>query len=191
MTGNELKELAKTYPVNHSALGLTTLSLDKLPFDKVANALNDNEQVLLAFGANIMHKGKNIFQYVAACITNERLLLCGKPNTLIGTFMEAGVTSVKLDKVNSVGVVGSGVSINTIGDEDYTFFNYSPDTRGKLAQKIQDILENNKFSNVKNNTTVIQQKSPAEQIKEFKELLDLGVISQEEFDAKKKQLLDL
>ena len=33
--------------------------------------------------------------------------------------------------------------------------------------------------------------SPAEELKKFKELLDLGVISQEEFDAKKKQLLGL
>ena len=35
------------------------------------------------------------------------------------------------------------------------------------------------------------QTSSAAQIKEFKELLDSGVITQEEFDAKKKQLLGL
>jgi len=33
--------------------------------------------------------------------------------------------------------------------------------------------------------------SPADELKKFKELLDGGVISQEEFDAKKKQLLNL
>ena len=38
---------------------------------------------------------------------------------------------------------------------------------------------------------VIQQASPAEELKKFKELLDMGVITQEEFDAKKKQLLGL
>ena len=32
-------------------------------------------------------------------------------------------------------------------------------------------------------------KSPAEQIKDFKELLDMGILSQEEFDAKKKEIL--
>ena len=37
----------------------------------------------------------------------------------------------------------------------------------------------------------VQQISPAEEMKKFKELLDMGVISQEEFDAKKKQLLGL
>ena len=41
-------------------------------------------------------------------------------------------------------------------------------------------------------TTVIQQQaSAADEIKKFKDLLDAGVISQEEFDAKKKQLLGL
>lgn len=38
---------------------------------------------------------------------------------------------------------------------------------------------------------IIQQLSPAEEIKKFKDLLELGAITQEEFDAKKKQLLGL
>ncbi|MBQ3055506.1 MAG: SHOCT domain-containing protein [Oscillospiraceae bacterium] len=37
----------------------------------------------------------------------------------------------------------------------------------------------------------IQQLSPADELKKHKELLDLGIITQEEFDAKKKQLLGL
>lgn len=39
--------------------------------------------------------------------------------------------------------------------------------------------------------TVIQQTSAADELKKFKELLDMGIITQEEFDAKKKQLLGL
>lgn len=38
---------------------------------------------------------------------------------------------------------------------------------------------------------IINEKSPAEQVKELKELLDMGVITQEEFDKKKKELLGL
>ena len=37
----------------------------------------------------------------------------------------------------------------------------------------------------------VQQVSAADELKKFKELLDMGVINQEEFDAKKKQLLGL
>ena len=43
-------------------------------------------------------------------------------------------------------------------------------------------------------TTVIKQEIPqsnADELKKYKELLDTGVITQEEFDAKKKQLLGL
>ena len=39
--------------------------------------------------------------------------------------------------------------------------------------------------------TVVQQASAADEIKKFKELLDMGIITQEEFDAKKRQLLGL
>jgi len=46
----------------------------------------------------------------------------------------------------------------------------------------------------KNVTTTIKQEIPqsnADELKKYKELFDSGVISQEEFDAKKKQLLGL
>lgn len=42
----------------------------------------------------------------------------------------------------------------------------------------------------KGNETV-QQLSPADELKKFKELLDAGIITQDEFDAKKKELLGL
>lgn len=44
-----------------------------------------------------------------------------------------------------------------------------------------------------NHTTAkpVANNSKANELKEYKELLDMGVISQEEFDAKKKQLLGL
>ena len=38
---------------------------------------------------------------------------------------------------------------------------------------------------------VFNEPSPADELKKYKELLDTGVISQEEFDAKKKQLLEM
>ena len=38
---------------------------------------------------------------------------------------------------------------------------------------------------------VVNQVSAADELKKFKELLDMGVITQEEFDAKKKELLGI
>ena len=64
-----------------------------------------------------------------------------------------------------------------------------------LAKEIYDFIEKRrseiKAANNQPASVVVNEKSPAEQIKEFKELLDMGIITQEEFDAKKKQLLGL
>jgi hypothetical protein len=57
------------------------------------------------------------------------------------------------------------------------------------ALEIKKYIEENR-SNYKNKNYTIQQKSAAEQIKEFKELLDQEIITKQEFDEKKKQLLN-
>lgn len=54
----------------------------------------------------------------------------------------------------------------------------------KRSSRIVPVVE-------KATTTIIQATSNAEELKKYKDLLDSGVISQEEFDAKKKQLLGL
>ena len=59
------------------------------------------------------------------------------------------------------------------------------------ARAIKDYVEDYIIKQPSQSTTVIQQLSAADEIKKFKELLDMGIITQEEFDAKKKQLLGL
>lgn len=49
----------------------------------------------------------------------------------------------------------------------------------------------NSASKESNTTTVVTATSSADELKKFKELLDANIISQEEFDEKKKQLLGL
>ena len=60
----------------------------------------------------------------------------------------------------------------------------------KVAEEIKDFLEK-KISERATGATIVQQVSSADELKKFKELLDSGIITQEEFDAKKKQLLGL
>lgn len=60
-----------------------------------------------------------------------------------------------------------------------------------LAKQIKEYIDSVIMNRHNSNGTVIQQTSSAEELKKFKELLDSGVISQEEFDTKKKQLLGL
>ena len=56
---------------------------------------------------------------------------------------------------------------------------------------VMDAYKENESNAVTSGAVVQAALSPAEELKKFKELLDLGIISQEEFDAKKKQLLGL
>lgn len=68
---------------------------------------------------------------------------------------------------------------------------------GRISAKAEQVLEvlNQKIREAKTGTqggtTVVQQTSAADEIRKFKELLDMGIITQEEFDTKKKQLLGL
>ena len=56
----------------------------------------------------------------------------------------------------------------------------------KAAQFIND-----KIASGSSNSNTIQQLSPADEILKYKSLLDLGVITEEEFQTKKKDLLNL
>lgn len=67
--------------------------------------------------------------------------------------------------------------------------------RNEQAAEIKKYLDQ-MLANARNNknqgsNTIIQSTSNADELKKYKELLDSGIISQEEFDAKKKQLLGL
>lgn len=71
------------------------------------------------------------------------------------------------------------------------------DKKEEIKQKLSETINDAKkgVSNIigkfgqKNNST--QKSDPIEDIKKFKELLDIGVITQEEFDKKKKELFNL
>ena len=77
------------------------------------------------------------------------------------------------------------------------FFNentFTWDTTQQSNEKMEEVANYAKervdyYKNARN--APVATSSPADELKKFKELLDLGVISQEEFDAKKKQLLGL
>ena len=72
-----------------------------------------------------------------------------------------------------------------------SFFKNTNEKTNASFDEIKSYIENYN-SKQNNNTTIVQNiKSPIEQIKELKELLDIGAITQEEFDKKKNQLLNI
>lgn len=80
--------------------------------------------------------------------------------------------------------------INTEFKKDGLIYKIASKSVQNILSKFQIIvnqLEEEKGVSIKNNSNI----SVADEIKKFKELLDNGIISQEEFDVKKKQLLGL
>lgn len=97
-----------------------------------------------------------------------------------------------LDSVSAVATTSAftqGVSVSTSSGR-ITFLYLSK--KEEIASKIRELLVDRQ-NKVTASTTINQEipQSNADELKKYKELLDSGVISQEEFDAKKKQLLGL
>lgn len=82
---------------------------------------------------------------------------------------------------------GGGLFAGTSNENRFTFYHkFLP-----LMYEIKDYVQS-KINSINNQqTTVINPTSGADELRKFKQLLDEGIISQEEFDTKKKQILGL
>ena len=92
---------------------------------------------------------------------------------------------VKGEIKNSMGIRGAAHDLRSI-----VFFPKKNELAENVYNHIRKLIE----ENMKNTSTVINQYqslSGAEELRKFKQLLDDGIITQEEFDAKKKQILGL
>lgn len=118
----------------------------------------------------------------------------GKIDDTLGSF---GGNIIPLDEISSIqckkaNFFSNGyfkVTVNGVSNMETTVF-FLP-KKGKyeeaqeFANKVQKAIDDNKKN--QNNSGV----SSADELKKFKDLLDANIITQEEFDAKKKQLLGL
>lgn len=89
----------------------------------------------------------------------------------------------------------ASVMMNNGGDNFFnenTFTYNESDLPNGLADEVVSFIKG-KVSECKanKNAPAVAQLSAADELKKFKELLDMGVINQDEFDAKKKELLGL
>lgn len=94
---------------------------------------------------------------------------------------------IPLDSVSVVGTVGlvHGISVSSSsGKLSFAYISNNDEIHKILCEIVMN------RSNAKE-TTIINPYSSADELKKYKGLLDQGVISKEEFDAKKKQLLGL
>lgn len=125
----------------------------------------------------------------AFAITNKRIMMAQK-NTIAGEKFQ----TVSLENINDI-TFKSGIALGVVTiDSIKETFNIGLDkVSAKLINsKIHEIIDT--INNSKNTTNKLESTSVisvADELKKFKELLDMGILTKEEFDIKKKQLLNL
>ena len=160
--------------------------------------LRNDEDVVCAMFVSTVYDGKKVVVngsggLGALFVTNKRIIYGRKAGFLFGgTIIKAINIDDSTDVTSSdFGLMSGRVVINTKNEN--CSFEVGKKNASKIfamiSNAIQDVLE--KRQATQGAATVIQATSPAEELKKFKELLDMGIITQEEFDAKKKQLLGL
>lgn len=149
----------------------------------IEQSLQPDEDVILCF-IGLHNKDGYNFAYA---ITDSRMIIGQKK--LIGEVVQ----TIYLDNLNDVTFKKKALSgIITFDTIKETLTVTMPVYPAKLVYEgIQEVL--NQIRQSKNNANAINtvSTSAADELLKFKQLLDMGVISQEEFEQKKKQLLDL
>lgn len=150
-------------------------------FEVIASNLRPDEDVLFVFiGLHnyvSMSKHDNNFAYA---ITNKRIMMGQKK--IVGQAFQ----SVALDQVNDIsfkrGMALGVITIDTIKET----FNVALDKNqaSNINDRIHDLL-----FDLKSQTAASSAASGVDDLRKYKSLLDDGIISQEEFDKKKAQIL--
>ena len=137
-------------------------------------------------GILLLILGIIMYMYVSQCVlvvTDKRVY----GRAAFGKRVDLPLDSISAVSLSSV-FDGIGVSTSA-GRISFVAIKNSKEIQKEISELL---IERQKNGN--QTTTTIQQELPqsnADEIEKFKNLLDKGVITQEEFDAKKKQLLGL
>ena len=184
-TAQEMREFAEKYKPDR----FITENPKKVSFETIVENLNEKEEILFAFVASAGSVSNYAVCHVGVAISKDRLLVVYKPNSPISLFMGANCKTYNLKEVNSVGPEGVSINISIRAEGNIILGNWSPERRNLISNEIRKIVDASQSA--KEGGTIVNNVSAAEELKKFKELLDAGIITQEEFDAKKKQLLGL
>lgn len=167
--------------------------------ETILSTMSSKEEIEYAFLSTFLYHNKMSESIVnAICwITNKKLYYIGK-NGKSSVFVSGKnsriMASIELKDVHSIGsgktfLQGHFITFE-VKNEDFKFQSVGLDCK-TIISVLNKAIEIAKENVSKEGQTFVQELSAADELKKFKELLDMGVITQEEFDAKKKQLLGL
>ena len=159
-------------------------------FEVIERNLSADEDVVFAFVSNSVtdRRGNAILGGILAVAFTDKKLIYAQRRTIMGDC----VKTVNYDNISDISTKVGWVFGTLIIDSITEYMGFNVDKEGveNLRNLALEAIESYRMKKNSVNTQV-NQVSAADELKKFKELLDMGVISQEEFDAKKKQLLGL
>ena len=196
----EMIEFASQYMPNFAdIMQLAVGPIYVKSFTSIEEALTEDENVSFTLPLTSWNKGNTsthsmLMDCGALALTNKRLLISGRMCGLLakGTYCDLH----SIDSVLSVSILSqtfgvARIKIETKGEDDLQIF-FPKNIAQKVVNDLSLAIEKCKNSNIEAGTTIVNMAlSSADEIKKYKKLLDIGAITQEEFDAKKKQLLGL
>ena len=159
-------------------------------FEVLERNLTSDEDVVFTFISTGLRdkRGTNVLGGSVVVAFTDKKLIYAQKRAIRGDF----VKTVNYDSINDISTKSGLMKGEIIIDSMTEYMNFwvSNDTVEKIRNLALDAMEN--YKNKKNAPSVtVNQVSAADELKKFKELLDSGIITQDEFDTKKKQLLGL
>jgi len=151
---------------------------------------------LLEFGVGFSFLISFLFSFFMGGLTHLILYFLAKNNKvnltnykITGTYSRHLSLNIPIDSISSVSKgMFSSLCITCAGNK----YNISyVRNRDNLCSKLNELLNKRTQQSFKDAPITMQQPSTFDEIAKLKKLLDNGIISHDEFEIKKKQLLDL
>ncbi len=159
-------------------------------FEVVERNLSPDEDVVFAYVSNGVkdRSGKLVLGGHTAIVFTSKKMMYAQRRKVMGDF----VRTINYDSINDVSSHIGWFDGKIVVDSITEYMDMCVD-KAKVEEIRKLALEAIESYRAKKSSVngQVQAVSSADELKKFKELLDMGVITQEEFDAKKKQLLGL
>ena len=159
-------------------------------FKIIEKNLSENEDVIFAFVSNGIknRKGNYALGGTMAVALTAKKIICAQRRPIAGDFIKKVPYDKVFDVSSKVNWHAGEIVIDSI--TEYMCFNVEKARVEEIQQEIHRIVEDYRIVKKATNEHT-SDFSIADELLKFKELLDMGIITQEEFEAKKKQLLAL
>ena len=164
-------------------------------FNHTADSVRPDEKVVFCIATGPIYARQHSLGNSAVVLTDSRLIFAGGTSDFIKTVSSFSLDLGRIDAIDmQAQMLVYNLMITASGEQTKCTFAAMKDENGaRLLKEFINAVYDCKQAKteVKPQTNIINQVSAADELKKFKELLDMGVLTQEEFDAKKKQLLGL